>query len=121
MAAQSGQKRDWAYWVERWGMPTVALIVIASWFKPHADRFIEKHFAFMDATSKGLVINAETQVKQTEILSRQGVELDRLDQKSDRSLDLLRDLHGTLVKRGSGRASGTEAASVGPVPTEGSP
>lgn len=88
--------------IERYGLATIILIALVWWAKPHADSLIEDHKKFLDSTS-------QTQAKQAEILSGNSGSLNRIEIKTDRSAELIRDIHGHLIQRPNGEGSAKES------------
>ena len=76
--------------IERYGMPTVLLVVIIFWARPHMDDLIKDHREFLKATST-------TMATQTQVLSNSEVRLDRIENNTMKSEEMIRDIHGRVL------------------------
>ncbi len=87
--------------IERYGLATVILVMLIWWARPHVDSVIDSHNRFLESTKK-------TQEKQADILSNQSGSLNRIEDRQERSAELLRDIHGKLIQRPAADAAAKE-------------
>ena len=96
------------FWlIDRFGVPLTILVVVSLWARPHIDNLIKEHLSFLQSAKT-------TQEKQAEILVGTSGALTRLEMTTDRSAEMIRDIHGKLIRQPVAKASPPADAEISP-------
>lgn len=108
MAEKSNDPIDkWFDRFNKYGFPLGALgflvfcfCIVAVWGSHHADRVINRHVQYLDSSQKTQDELAKTQADLAKTQAGQAMSIQHVESTTDRTIELVRDIHGHLMKRG---------------------
>lgn len=80
----------WFKLAEKYGLGTLLLVTLMYWARPHVDRVINDHCEFMRTVS-------DVSQKQTQLIDQGTKTMDRIEQRTERTHEMIRDIHGRIV------------------------
>lgn len=98
MSSPRDFRSKWTWLLDRYGLPVMLLFILgtsayrtAIWATPLAEKVVTKHVEFLEKTTEVQVELSKSSEKSTQIL-------DELRSENRGNVEMIRDIHGVVVK-----------------------